>query len=69
MTKSGLVIINTSSIPTFQTINGSSYIDLTLVSTDIKDEIVGWNISNELITSDHNAIYSQIAPPVTHKNK
>lgn len=45
--------------PTFKTPNGQSFIDLTLSSANISNNISNWAVSENLIQSDHNAITFQ----------
>lgn len=45
-----------NTIPTFKTVNGSSFIDLTLTTMDYGIDLVKWDVRDGIITSDHNAI-------------
>lgn len=62
--ESNLGLMNLSGFPpTFQTVNGSSRVDLTLVSEDLESEITDWRVEEDLITSDHRAITFGIMMP------
>lgn len=50
---------NSDSPPTFQTINGQSWIDLTLVTRELISEITNWTVLNDPSGSDHSYISYQ----------
>lgn len=53
----GLYVLNEAdNLPTFQTINGQSNIDLTLVNGSMIGSCTGWLVSPKCSTSDHNLI-------------
>lgn len=48
---------NSDSIPTFETANGKSWIDVTLTSLNILSEVVFWKVLTTESLSDHRYIY------------
>lgn len=49
--------------PTFWTARGSSYIDVTLVSSSMSQFVGEWKVRNEWSTSDHNSIDIRLRVP------
>lgn len=59
--KFGLCLLNTpNSIPTFQTNNGTSWIDLTLVSPKLEPQVQSWEVLEEFNNSDHRYIKTEL---------
>jgi hypothetical protein len=57
ITQNDLDITNKpGTLPTFQNSRGQSFIDITLTTPSAAPNISNWQVSNSLITSDHNAI-------------
>ncbi|KAH0812342.1 hypothetical protein GEV33_010449 [Tenebrio molitor] len=57
ITQNDLDITNKpGTLPTFQNSRGQSFIDITLTTPPVTPNISNWQVSNSLITSDHNAI-------------
>ena len=67
-----LEIMNQGSEPTYVSSRGQSWIDLTLASIEISNNIVDWHVSNDLSMSDHRLVYFKILeveiPPVVYRN-
>ena len=63
----GLVLHNDGLVATFETINGRSFIDLTLTSNSLGDSVVNWEVEVVMLDSDHRAITfgMDLAPSVS----
>jgi len=49
--------------PTFWTIRGPSYIDVTLVSSSMSQFVGEWKVRSEWSTSDYNSIHIRLRVP------
>lgn len=65
----GLYVLNeVNNLPTFETINGQSNIDLTIINGSLIGCCTGWMVSPECTTSDHNLIvFDIVARAETHR--
>lgn len=52
-----LEILNDGKKPTLIRVNGQSYIDLTLVTSDLLDKKIGWEVLDTESLSDHQYVY------------
>ena len=52
-----LTVLNNSDLPTFQTKNGKSFVDISLVNERVDEGLVEWSIQDHLDESDHRGIF------------
>jgi ribonuclease HI/retron-type reverse transcriptase len=67
-----LSVLNTGSVPTFQTVRAESIIDVSLVHYHLYDLVTDWRVSEEELFSDHKCIEFKLKisqpPPSLVKN-
>lgn len=49
-----------NNLPTFETVNGQSNVDITIISEDMIGSCTSWNVSPVCTTSDHNLIIFEV---------
>ena len=62
-----LDVLNVGSVPTFVTSNREEVIDITLASSDVRDQVTGWQVLDEVSFSDHRYIvfqFSDVEQPI-----
>lgn len=57
----GLIVVNTGAKPTFERPNYGSILDLTIVTEDVKRNILSWEVTDAETLSDHNYVVTEMA--------